>query len=189
MDGSVRKGTPLASRVARGVSGPSSSCVWNARVFADDPVLCFFFGAIKLPATSSFPCPRLPLSLRPGRPTALWEKGCPPPAGGRGAECSLWTSPSQSPGFSSQGSSRSSPGTQDTRVPGSLVRPTLPQTLASFPGWSLLFLQPQPLLRAKPPALTPFCSSRSPDSAHPCHPEAPLRTHLILCPRLPMVHF
>ena len=27
---------PLASRVARGVSGPSSSCVWNPRVFADD---------------------------------------------------------------------------------------------------------------------------------------------------------
>ena len=136
------------------------------------PVLCFFFGAIKLPATSSFPCPRLPLSLRPGRPTALWEKGCPPPAGGQGAECSLWTSPSQSRGFSSQGSSRSSPGTQDTRVPGSLMRPTLPQTLASFPGWSLLLPQPWPLLRAKPPALTPLCSSRSPDSAHPCHPKA-----------------
>ena len=33
---SVRKGTPLASRVAQGVSGPSSSCVWNPRVFADD---------------------------------------------------------------------------------------------------------------------------------------------------------
>ena len=32
----LRKGTPLASRVARGVSGPSSSCVWNPRVFADD---------------------------------------------------------------------------------------------------------------------------------------------------------
>ena len=29
-------GTPLASRVAQGVSGPSSSCVWNPRVFADD---------------------------------------------------------------------------------------------------------------------------------------------------------
>lgn len=38
----------------------------------------FFFGAIKLRATSSFPCPRPPLSLRPGRPAALWEKGCPP---------------------------------------------------------------------------------------------------------------
>ena len=32
----MRKGTPLASRVAQGVSGPSSSCVWNQRVFADD---------------------------------------------------------------------------------------------------------------------------------------------------------
>ena len=32
----LRKGTPLASRVAQGVSGPSSSCVWNPRVFADD---------------------------------------------------------------------------------------------------------------------------------------------------------
>ena len=31
----LRKGTPLASRVAQGVSGPSSSCVWNPRVFAD----------------------------------------------------------------------------------------------------------------------------------------------------------
>ena len=28
--------TPLASRVAQRVSGPSSSCVWNPRVFADD---------------------------------------------------------------------------------------------------------------------------------------------------------
>ena len=27
----MRKGTPLASRVAQGVSGPSSSCVWNPR--------------------------------------------------------------------------------------------------------------------------------------------------------------
>ena len=26
----------VASRVAQGVSGPSSSCVWNPRVFADD---------------------------------------------------------------------------------------------------------------------------------------------------------
>ena len=32
----LRKGTPLASRVTQGVSGPSSSCVWNPRVFADD---------------------------------------------------------------------------------------------------------------------------------------------------------
>ena len=32
----LRKGTPLASRVAQGVSGTSASCVWNARVFADD---------------------------------------------------------------------------------------------------------------------------------------------------------
>ena len=29
---------PLASRVAQGVSGPSSSCVWNPRVFAEDPL-------------------------------------------------------------------------------------------------------------------------------------------------------
>ena len=34
MAGWLRKGTPLASRVAQGVSGPSSSCVWNPRVFA-----------------------------------------------------------------------------------------------------------------------------------------------------------
>ena len=32
----LRKGSPLASRVAQGVSGPSSSCVWNPRVVADD---------------------------------------------------------------------------------------------------------------------------------------------------------
>ena len=32
----LRKGTPLASRVAQVVSGPSSSCVWNPWVFADD---------------------------------------------------------------------------------------------------------------------------------------------------------
>ena len=32
----LRKGTPLVCRVAQGVSGPSSSCVWNLRVFADD---------------------------------------------------------------------------------------------------------------------------------------------------------
>ena len=31
----LRKGTPLASRVAQGVSGPSSSCVWNPRLFLD----------------------------------------------------------------------------------------------------------------------------------------------------------
>ena len=29
----LRKGTPLASRVVQGVSGPLSSCVWNLRVF------------------------------------------------------------------------------------------------------------------------------------------------------------
>ena len=32
----LRKGTPLASRVVQGVSGPSSCCVWNLRVFPDD---------------------------------------------------------------------------------------------------------------------------------------------------------
>ena len=31
----LRKGTPLASRVVQGVSGPSSSCVWNLWVFPD----------------------------------------------------------------------------------------------------------------------------------------------------------
>ena len=31
---------PLASRVAQGVSGPSSSCVWNPRVFLDDAREC-----------------------------------------------------------------------------------------------------------------------------------------------------
>ena len=44
----LRKGTPLASRGAQGVSGPSSCCVCNPRVFPDDAqgsqcpfVLCF----------------------------------------------------------------------------------------------------------------------------------------------------
>ena len=32
----LRKGSPLDSRVAQGVAGPSSSCVWNPRVVADD---------------------------------------------------------------------------------------------------------------------------------------------------------
>ena len=32
----LRKETPLASRVVQGDSGPSPSCVWNPRVFADD---------------------------------------------------------------------------------------------------------------------------------------------------------
>ena len=36
----LRKGSPLASRVVQGVSGPSSSCVWNPRVFADDARRC-----------------------------------------------------------------------------------------------------------------------------------------------------
>ena len=33
----LRKGTPLASRVAQGVSGPSSSCVWNPRALPASP--------------------------------------------------------------------------------------------------------------------------------------------------------
>ena len=32
----LRKGTPLASRVAQGVSGPSSSCMWNLQNFPKD---------------------------------------------------------------------------------------------------------------------------------------------------------
>ena len=36
----LRKETPLASRVVQGDSGPSSSCVWNPRVFADDARGC-----------------------------------------------------------------------------------------------------------------------------------------------------
>ena len=32
----LRKGTPLASRGAQGVSGPLLSCVWNLRVFPDE---------------------------------------------------------------------------------------------------------------------------------------------------------
>ena len=36
----LRKGTPLASRVAQGVSGPLSNCVWNLQVFPDDARGC-----------------------------------------------------------------------------------------------------------------------------------------------------
>ena len=36
----LRKGTPLASRVVQGATGPSSSCVWNPRVFPDDARGC-----------------------------------------------------------------------------------------------------------------------------------------------------
>ena len=36
----LRKGTPLASRVVLGVSGPLSNCVWNLQVFPDDAWLC-----------------------------------------------------------------------------------------------------------------------------------------------------
>ena len=36
----LRKGTPLASRVAQGVSVPSWSCVWKPRVFPDDAREC-----------------------------------------------------------------------------------------------------------------------------------------------------
>ena len=32
---SLRKGTPLASRGAQGVSGPLLSCVWNLRMFPE----------------------------------------------------------------------------------------------------------------------------------------------------------
>ena len=32
----LRNGTPLASRVVHGVSGPLSNCVWNLQVFPDD---------------------------------------------------------------------------------------------------------------------------------------------------------
>ena len=36
----LRNGTPLASRVVHGVSGPLSNCVWNLQVFPDDAQGC-----------------------------------------------------------------------------------------------------------------------------------------------------
>ena len=36
----LRKGTPLACRIAQGVSRTSSSCVWKPRVFPDDARGC-----------------------------------------------------------------------------------------------------------------------------------------------------
>ena len=65
----LRKGTPLASRVAQEVSGPSSSCVWNPRVFADDAwgwqcpfVLCLGLGVSTQGAVGGgdHPAPPLP---------------------------------------------------------------------------------------------------------------------------------
>ena len=52
----VRKGTPLASRVAQGVSGPSSSCVWNPRVFADDARGWQSMGVFLTQGSSPSPC-------------------------------------------------------------------------------------------------------------------------------------
>ena len=43
------EGTSLASRVAQGVSGPSSSCVWNLRVFPDDARGCQCLFVLCLP--------------------------------------------------------------------------------------------------------------------------------------------
>ena len=36
----LRNGTPLASRVVHGISGPLSNCVWNLQVFPDDARGC-----------------------------------------------------------------------------------------------------------------------------------------------------
>ena len=36
----LRNGTPLASRVVHGVSGPLSNCVWTLQVFPDDAWGC-----------------------------------------------------------------------------------------------------------------------------------------------------
>ena len=36
----LRNGTPLASRVVHGFSGPLSNCVWNLQVFPDDARWC-----------------------------------------------------------------------------------------------------------------------------------------------------
>ena len=36
----LRKGAPLACRVVQGISGPSSSCVWNLREFPDNAWEC-----------------------------------------------------------------------------------------------------------------------------------------------------
>ena len=36
----LQNGTPLASRLVQGVSGPLSGCVWNLRDFPDDARGC-----------------------------------------------------------------------------------------------------------------------------------------------------
>ena len=56
----LSKGPPLASRVAQGVSGPSSSCVWNPRVFADDA------RGWQCPFVLCIPPPGLPSKRGPG---------------------------------------------------------------------------------------------------------------------------
>ena len=70
----LRKGTPLASRVAQGVSGPSPSCVWNLRVFPDDargchaPSCCAFAHRAAFEEVSGH---RVLIKSRPGNPGRL----------------------------------------------------------------------------------------------------------------------
>ena len=72
----LRKGTPLASRAAQGVSGPSSSCVWNPRVFADDARVAYqapqSIGFSRQEYWSGLPCPPPGDLLEPGiKPASL----------------------------------------------------------------------------------------------------------------------
>ena len=65
----LRKGTPLASRVAQGVSGPSSSCVWNPRSLptmhggGSAPSCCAFTHSVAFQEGSG---PRVLLKSGPG---------------------------------------------------------------------------------------------------------------------------
>ena len=68
----LRKGTPLASRVAQGVSGPSSSSVWNPRVHphltftADLPSVAHCFPLRQLAVFTNRRCQPARCTVRPG---------------------------------------------------------------------------------------------------------------------------
>ena len=82
----LRKGTPLASRGAQGVSGPLLSCVWNLRVFPEmhdgdsAPSCCAFTHRVAFEVPSPLapaPHPRKPhLPLAPRTPPRSDECLC-----------------------------------------------------------------------------------------------------------------
>ena len=75
----LRKGTPLASRDAHRVSGPSSSCVWNPRVFPNDARGCQCLFVLCLhPQGPSKRCPGIGLFSRVDRDIGVAWDVAPP---------------------------------------------------------------------------------------------------------------